>query len=331
MIDPVTGFSYPDEWIRRARERGDITAVEEGRAVLTSSGEILRRGITTGATAAAAAKAAVLSLGQPVSDVEVLLPCGIRVMVDAAGENGEGYAVKDPGDYPDDRTAGLLFRAIATPSREILLHAGEGIGRFVRDTPRYLEGEPAISPPARECIQNAITEAVREIGLHGAHVTLTVIGGEEAGADTLNPKVGVVGGISLLGTTGFVEPWDDHLESSMEERVRGADHVVITTGRIGLRISRLLFPDHEVVLAGSKIRQAIAAAEGEVILCGLPGLVLKFLCPDILSGTGYQTVEEYVATPDGITAMKEILEENVPEGVRVVIVSRDGEIIGDSA
>lgn len=331
MIDPVTGFSYPDEWIRRARERGDITAVEEGRAVLTSSGEILRRGITTGATAAAAAKAAVLSLGQPVSDVEVLLPCGIRVIVDSTGENGEGYAVKDPGDYPDDRTAGLLFRAIATPSREILLHAGEGIGRFVRDTPRYLEGEPAISPPARECIQNAITEAVREIGLHGAHVTLTVIGGEEAGADTLNPKVGVVGGISLLGTTGFVEPWDDHLESSMEERVRGADHVVITTGRIGLRISRLLFPDHEVVLAGSKIRQALAAAEGEVILCGLPGLVLKFLCPDILSGTGYQTVEEYVATPDGITAMKEILEENVPEGVRVVIVSRDGEIIGDSA
>lgn len=331
MIDPVTGFSYPDEWIRRARERGDITSVEEGRAVLTSSGEILRRGITTGATAAAAAKAALLSLRQPVSEVEILLPCGIRVMVDAAGENGEGSAVKDPGDYPDDRTAGLLFRAIATPSPEILLQAGEGIGRFVRDTPRYLEGEPAISPPARECILNAVTEAVREIGLSGAHVTLSVVGGREAGADTLNPKVGVVGGISLLGTTGFVEPWDDHLESSMEEQVRGADRVVITTGRIGLRISRLLFPDHEVVLAGSKIRQALAAAEGEVILCGLPGLVLKFLSPDILSGTGYQTVEEYVATPDGITSMKEILDESVPEGVRVVIVNRDGEIIGDSA
>lgn len=331
MIDPVTGFSYPDEWIRRARERGDITAVEEGRAVMTSSGEILRRGITTGATAAAAAKAAVLSLREPVSGVNLLLPCGIRVMVDAAGEKGEGSAVKDPGDYPDDRTAGLLFKSYATPAPVILLHAGEGIGRFIRDTPRYLEGEPAISPPARECILNAVTEAIREIGLSGVHITLSVVGGEEAGADTLNPKVGVLGGISLLGTTGFVEPWDDHLESSMEERVRGADRVVITTGRIGLRISRLLFPEHEVVLAGSKIRQALSAADGEVILCGLPGLVLKYLRPDILDGTGYQTVEEYVATPEGITSMKEILEENVPEGVRVVIVSRDGVIIGDSA
>ncbi len=331
MIDPVTGFSYPDEWIRRASEKGDITAVEEGRAVLTASGAILRRGITTGATAAAAAKAAVLSLIRPVSIVELLLPCGIRVMVDAAGENGEGSALKDPGDYPDDRTAGLLFRAIALPDEGISVSAGEGIGRFIRDTPRYLEGEPAISPPARECILNAITEAVRETGLPGAHITLTVVGGREAGADTLNPRVGVVGGISLLGTTGFVEPWDDHLESTMEERVRAADRLVITTGRIGLRISRLLFPEHEVVLAGSKIGQALAAAHGEVILCGLPGLVLKYLMPDILDGTGYQTVEEYVATPEGITAMKEILKDIVPEGVRVVIVNRDGEIMGDSA
>ena len=117
----------------------------------------------------------------------------------------------------------------------------------------------------------------------------------------------------------------------MEERVRAADRVVITTGRIGLRISRLLFPDHEVVLAGSKIRQALSAAEGEVILCGLPGLVLKYLRPDILNGTGYQTVEEYIATPEGITMMKKILEESVPDGVRVVIIGRDGSIIGDSA
>ncbi len=331
MIDPVTGFSYPDKWIRRASEKGDITAVEEGRAVLTASGAILRRGITTGATAAAAAKAAVLSLMKPVSGVKLLLPCGIRVMVDAAGENGEGSAVKDPGDYPDDRTAGLLFRAVALPDEGISVSAKEGIGRFVRDTPRYLKGEPAISPPARECILSAITEAVTETGLPGAHVTLTVVGGREAGADTLNPRVGVVGGISLLGTTGFVEPWDDHLESTMEERVRAADRLVITTGRIGLRISRLLFPEHEVVLAGSKIGQALAAAHGEVILCGLPGLVLKFLRPAILDGTGYQTVEEYVTTPEGITAMREILRDTGREGVRVVIVNRDGEIIGDSA
>ncbi len=330
MIDPVTGFSYPDEWVLLARDDPDLELVSQGRAVLTASGLILRRGITTGATAAAAAKTAVLSLKKPVNRVDLLLPCGIRVEVDAIGEDGKGYAVKDPGDYPEDRTAGLMFRAEAVLDDGITLHAGEGIGRFVRDTPRYAEGEPAISPPARDCIMNAITEAVREIEISGAAVNLTVVSGVEVGADTLNPRMGVMGGISLLGTTGFVEPWDDHLESTMEERVRAADRVVITTGRTGLRISRLLFPEYEVVLAGSRIAQALDASRGEVILCGLPGLIMKFIDRYILAGTGFQTVEEYVATEEGLMHMRNILGNHISPEIRVVIVNRDGEIIADS-
>lgn len=330
MIDPVTGFSYPDEWVLRARDNADLALVRQGRAVLTASGLILRRGITTGATAAAAAKAAVLSLKKPVNRVDLLLPCGIRVEVDVVGEDGTGYAVKDPGDYPDDRTAGLVFRAEAVFDDGITVHAGEGIGRFVRDTPRYAEGEPAISPPARDCIMHAITEAVREIGLTGAALTITVVSGVEAGSDTLNPRMGVMGGISLLGTTGFVEPWDDHLASTIEERVRSADRVVITTGRTGLRISRLLFPEYEVVLAGSKIAQALDASRGEVVLCGLPGLIMKFIDRFILAGTGFHTVEEYVATEEGLKRMRDILENEVSPEIRVVIVNRSGEIIGDS-
>jgi cobalt-precorrin-5B (C1)-methyltransferase len=330
MIDPVTGFAYPDEWICRVEKKDELALVSEGRAVVTSSGAILRRGITTGSTAAAAAKAATLSLRRTVREVDILLPCDIRVNVPVTGEGGCGSAVKDPGDYPGDRTAGLLFRARAHEDEEITLHAGEGIGRFSRDTPRYAEGEPAISPPARNCILTAIKEALEETGLSGVSVTISVIGGREAGAETLNPRVGVIGGISLLGTTGFVEPWDDHLESSMEERVRSADRVVITTGRIGLRISRLLFPDYEVVLAGSKIGPAIAASSGETILCGLPGLILKFINPDILKGTGYQTVEEYVADDEGLIRMRSILRDTGYPGLRVVIVNRNGEIMGDS-
>ncbi|MDO9539709.1 MAG: cobalt-precorrin-5B (C(1))-methyltransferase [Methanocalculus sp.] len=330
MIDPVTGFTIPDEWVSRVQSRDELELVSTGRGVLTASGAVLRRGITTGATAAAAAKAAVLSLRKPVLEVDILLPCGIRVVVPATGEDGRGSAVKDSGDYPEDRTAGLLFRADAVEDTEIILHAGEGIGRFVRDTPRYTEGEPAISPPARDCILTAITEALEAIKFSGVSVTISVIGGRDAGADTLNPRVGVIGGISLLGTTGFVEPWDDHLESSMEERVRSANRVVITTGRIGLRISRLLFPEYEVVLAGSKIGQAIKASSCETILCGLPGLILKFINPDILEGTGYQTVEEYVATEEGQNRMREMLNDATPTGIRIVIVNRDGEVIGDS-
>ena len=176
-----------------------------------------------------------------------------------------------------------------------------------------------------------MNEALEETGISGVSVTLFVIGGREAGADTLNPRVGVEGGISLLGTTGFVEPWDDHLNSSIEVRVRSADRVVITTGRIGLRISRLLFPEYEVILAGSKIGAAIAVSSCETILCGLPGLILKFLDPDILKGTGYQTVEEYIATEEGLKRMRETLRTAQPPGIRVVIVDRDGGILGDTA
>ena len=127
MIDPVTGFSYPDEWVSRAGSRDELTLVSEGRAILTASGTILRRGITTGATAAAATKAAILSLKEQVEEVSLLLPCGIRVTVPVTGDCGSGSAVKDPGDYPEDRTAGLLFRAHAVPDDGVLLHAGEGI------------------------------------------------------------------------------------------------------------------------------------------------------------------------------------------------------------
>jgi len=331
MIDPVTGFPYPDDWVSRIEDDTARALVEEGRAVLTASGAILRRGITTGATAAASAKAAVLSFKEAVSEVNLLLPCEIRVAVPVSGEEGQGRAVKDSGDYPEDRTAGLIFRADAVLEGDgIIIRAGEGIGRFTRDTPRYQKGEPAISPPALECILTAIREALSETGYTGVSVTLSVIGGVEAGADTLNPKVGVEGGISLLGTTGFVEPWDDHLGSAMEDRIRGADRVVITTGRIGLRISRLLFPDHEVILAGSRIGQALGALEGEAVLCGLPGLVLKFLVPDILKGTGFQTVEEYMATEEGMQRMQAILRERKYPDIRVVIVDRHGGIIGDS-
>jgi len=331
MIDPVTGFPYPEDWVSRVEDDTSRALVEEGRAVLTASGSILRRGITTGATAAAAAKAAVLSFEDIVSEVDLLLPCGIRVAVPVSGEEGQGRAVKDPGDYPEDRTAGLIFRADAVlKGNGITIRAGEGIGRFTRDTPRYEKGEPAISPPARECILTAIDEALSETGYTGVSVTLSVIGGIEAGADTLNPKVGVEGGISLLGTTGFVEPWDDHLGSAMEDRIRGADRVVITTGRIGLRISRLLFPDHEVILAGSRIGQALGAVKGEAVLCGLPGLILKFLVPDILAGTGFQTVEEYMATEEGVLRMQTILREQRSPNLRIVVVDRNGGIIGDS-
>jgi cobalt-precorrin-5B (C1)-methyltransferase len=331
MKDPVTGFEYPEAWVRACRTPALLPDVERGLALLTADGTVLRRGFTTGTTAAAACKAAILSLSGDVDGVSVTLPCGISVDLPARGRDGVGTCVKDAGDHPSDVTAGLQFLARAEGSPENLtLHFGEGIGRFARDTPRYSQGSPAVSGPALSSIFGASLEAMEETGCHGAAVVLQVPRGPEIAPRTLNPMLGIEGGISILGTTGFVEPWDEHLVASVLERVRAADCPVLTTGRTGLRFSRLLFPDREVILVGGRIREALEAARGEAILCGLPGLILREINPGILEGTGCSTVEELVARTGWEEVVKASLaafHQKMP-GVRVVLIDRGGHVLG---
>ena len=334
ITDPVTDFPYPEAWENACTDEATRKLAASGLGVLTADGTVLRRGFTTGTTAAAACKAAVLSLKKPVAEVSVTLPCGLTVRVSASGADGVGRARKFAGDYKEDITAALLFVATAQPieGNDIILEAGEGIGRFVRDTPRYQKGEPAISETAGNTILLAITDALKETNCSGVDITLTIPDGQEIGAQTLNPKVGVEGGVSVLGSTGLVEPWDDHLTESAFERIRNAEQVVLTTGRVGLRYSRLLFPDHEAILVGKFMEQGIEAASGKAILCGLPALILKFLNPDILVGTGYETVEELQQSPNWEIIVEEELDcarKRYPE-LRVVLVNREGQIIGDT-
>lgn len=333
LTDPVTGFTYPKDWVSACRDSHLMDLVRSGLGVLTSDGKVLKRGYSTGTTAAAASKAALLSLKNPVADVRIRTPCGLTITVPVEGRDGHSRALKYPGDYPEDATAGIVFEASAFPDHHgIILNSGRGIGRWERDTPRFRKGEPGISPAALQTILDAITEAMQEAGLAGARIELSVPDGEAVGARTLNPRLGVVGGISVLGTTGLVEPWDDHLAGSVLDRIRRSDRVVLTTGRLGLRYSRLLFPEHEVILAGSCLAEAVEQAGGEVILCGLPGLILKFLEPDILAGTGCVTVEELSQRPgfkDILTSIFGRMQRSYPD-LRVVILSRDGTVLGDS-
>ncbi len=246
---------------------------------------------------------------------------------------GEASCRKYAGDYPSDVTAGIEFVAeAAVAEKGLSLVPGQGIGRFVRDTPRYPKGAPAISETPLACILFSMQEALDESCLPGATVRLSIPDGERIAEKTLNPRVGIEGGISVLGSTGLVEPWDDHLEASVLTRVAGASHIVITTGRVGLRYSRLLFPDREVVLVGGKIGEALSAAKGEVTLCGLPALILKYIEPHILEQTGYKTVEELAASLVFVQVATPILAAYRKEhpDIRVVLVNRDGEIIAES-
>ena len=337
MKDPVTDFEYPGAWVAACRSPDLLPDVRRGLAVLTASGTVLRRGFTTGTTAAAACKAAVLSLAEDeVKGVGITLPCGIAVRVPVDAYRGTASCWKDAGDYPADVTAGLEFVATAVPSLSgsVQFVPGEGIGSFARDTPRHRQGTPAISAPALDCIRRSIDEAVEEAGLHGATVILTIPRGAEVAQKTLNPKVGVQAGISVLGTTGLVEPWDDHLTAGVLDRIARAPPggVVLTTGRLGLRYSRLLFPEHEAILVGSNLSEALRAVDGDAVLCGLPGLILKFMNPAVLDGTGCATVEELSGSPLWEeVARREVRAFSVRyPRVRVVIVDRGGRVIAES-
>lgn len=333
LRDPVTDFEYLDEWVNKCESPELLEDVGKGLCILISSGKVLRRGYSTGATAAAACKAAVISLRHPIDMVSVTLPCGLKIDVPVHAKNGVASAFKFAGDYKDDATAGLEFQASARAVGDrIVLNAGKGIGRFTRDMPRYPCGSAAISESALKYIEGAIREALDETHLNGAEIDIIVPGGEEAAEHTLNSRMGILGGISILGTTGLVEPWDDHVGESTIERIKKLDKIVITTGRVGLKYSRLMFPDHEAVLVGTRIDQALENARGDVILCGLPALILKFINPGVLEGTGFRTVDELAASPSWTqVADREIeaFKKRMPR-VRVVIVDRSGIVIGDS-
>ncbi len=346
MKDPVNNFEIPPEWIERATipEYELKMGITSGRLVLLADGSVLRRGYTTGTTATAAAKAAVLSLKCTIEQVTVLTPVGIEVTLPVSASGGRASAIKDCGDHGFDVTGGIEIVAEAHESGDagnadnvdnadnadnsgdgISIRAGIGIG--------VKRGVPAINPVPMKQIRTAIREAVREIGISGADVLIYVPRGEEIGLETLNSRVGVTCGISILGTTGFVEPWNEHLLETKHELIRQADRVVLTTGRLGMRYSNMLFPDHTVVMVGNRISEGLDAAKdkSEVIVSGLPGLILKWIDPDILRGSGSLTTQELIdRNPDDVRIDRTLAaaKEDAP-GVRIVLLNRDGSILRD--
>ncbi len=325
MIDPVNNFQIPDEWVRRAKiPLGELNErISSGCYILLSDGSLLRRGYTTGTTAAAAAKASVLSLKKDVSEISILTPICLRVILPVLAANGKASVIKDSGDHTTDITRGMEIIAEAAGHDTIAIKAGFGIG--------MKKGMPAINPSPFRQIEDAVKEALLETGLKGAHVTISVPQGEKLAKKTLNEKFGITGGLSILGTTGFVEPWNEHLGEMKEELIRNADKLVLTTGRLGMRFSRMLFPDYDVILIGSDISRGLNAAKGKVIISGLPGLILKWASHDILNDSGYRTFLEMIEdNPDNPIIDKALAQAVRASGKRVVLLNRNGIILRDS-
>ena len=199
----------------------------------------LRRGWTTGACAAAAAKAAWAALhgGTFPDPVEIPLPRGGRAAFTLAQtrlEPGAAHAaiVKDAGDDPDV-THGALIRVRVTPGPPgVRFRAGEGVGHVTRAGLPLPPGEPAINPVPREMI----VAAMAEIAPPAAEVEVGVEGGAKLAERTLNARLGIVGGLSILGTTGIVVPfscaaWIDTIHRGIDvARAAGLEHIAASTG-----------------------------------------------------------------------------------------------------
>lgn len=202
----------------------------------------LRRGWTTGACAAAAAKAAaqLLMRGAAPDPVAITLPGGQMPQFALAHQRvGEGWAevgiVKDAGDDPDVTHGAMIVTRIAPglPGNGLVFRAGDGVGTVTRPGLPLPPGEPAINPMPRKMIAAALAEAGAPADLV---VTVSIPGGETLATRTLNARLGIVGGLSILGTTGIVIPfscaaWIDSIHRGIDvARASGLSHIAGSTG-----------------------------------------------------------------------------------------------------
>ena len=213
---------------------------------MTEKDRPLRRGWTTGACATAAAKAAYQALltGEFPDPVEIALPKGMRpAFALATTELDVGSAsaavVKDAGDDPDVTHGALIVARVTRGAKGsgVTFRAGEGVGTVTRAGLPLPPGEPAINPGPREMLRAAVAEVATANGDAGdVEIEISVPGGGELAKHTLNGRLGIVGGLSILGTTGIVIPyscsaWIHSIHRGIDvARAAGLDHIAGSTG-----------------------------------------------------------------------------------------------------
>jgi cobalt-precorrin-5B (C1)-methyltransferase len=224
----------------------------------------LRRGWTTGTCAAAAAKAAYAALvtGDFPDPVEITLPRGERPAFALAMQRKTAGAatagiVKDAGDDPDVTHGALILATVrpGTPCAGVTFRAGEGVGTVTRPGLALPPGEPAINPVPRRMIRTAIEEvAVANGTIADVEVEIAIPGGEALAARTVNARLGIIGGLSILGTTGIVVPyscaaWIHSIHRGIDvARAGGFDHVAGSTGATSEGAVRALYSLPDVTL-----------------------------------------------------------------------------------
>ena len=249
----------------------------------------LRTGWTTGTCASAAAKAAAVLLvtGALPRQIEVHLPSG-QVATFPVEDSGDGGAVvvKHAGDDPDctDGARMTVHAKEVPPFGELVFIAGDGIGTISKPGLGLAIGMPAINPvPAK-----MITQAVREITEKGIQLTFSVPGGIEMATRTTNARLGIVGGISILGTTGIVRPFSTAAyRASVIQQInvaaaQGEKQIVLATGSRSEKCAMELFPELDEVcfvevgdFTGIALKSAAKMGTTKITWVGMAGKISK--------------------------------------------------------
>jgi len=217
----------------------------------------LRTGWTTGACAAAATKAALTALitGEFPDPVSIILPKGeVPCFQLEIASFGKGYTtagiVKDAGDDPDVTHSATIIATVypAQPGKGVVFQAGEGVGTVTRAGLPIPPGEAAINPVPRMMMQDIVKEICGQYGLPAdVVITIAVPDGEKIAQKTWNPRLGIVGGISILGTTGIVHPfscsaWIHSIHRGIDvARAAGQSHIIGATGSTSQDAAQALY------------------------------------------------------------------------------------------
>lgn len=209
----------------------------------------LRSGFTTGSCAAAAAKAAawMLLAGTEKSNISIITPKGAAfdaeiLEIKRTADSVKCAVRKDGGDDPDVTTGALIFAEVSLSDEEgIRLDGGEGVGRVTRPGLDQPVGEAAINSVPRAMIKQEVAQVAEAYGYdEGFDVIISVPGGDEIAARTFNPRLGIEGGISIIGTSGVVEPMSEQAildtirVELRQQKAEGCKAAFISPGNYGL-------------------------------------------------------------------------------------------------
>jgi cobalt-precorrin-5B (C1)-methyltransferase len=304
------------------------------RKILNTAGG-LRRGITSGTCAQAAAKAAalILTTGRESEVVEITLPAGkkpysgkkIRIPValqKRSGNSAIAGILKDAGDDKDITNGVTVVAHVRfTEKPGITIRGGEGVGRVTRPGLSVKVGESAINPVPRKQIKNELAPLVPE-GM-GMEVILSVPGGEELAKKTWNPRLGIVGGISIIGTSGVVEPKSAKafktsiglmVKAAVENGIRS---LIITPGYVGesFLYEKQRVPEDYVVTVGDHIgftlKVCAARKCSRIFLVGHIGKMVKLAAGifDTHSKYGDARLETIAAWAGACGASRETIQK----------------------